>query len=502
MNVILIISDTYRWDNLGCYGGTEVHTPNLDRLAKESYVFENAYLTSFPTVPNRHDIMTGKATYTYAGWQPLPADAITLQEVLGSVGISTALVADTPHLIGRGFNYQRGFDAFEWVRGQENDHYRSYPRQVTLPCSREKLRMPDYTMVHYVRNTSNRRSEADYFVARTMAQAGDWLEENAREGPFFLWVDTFDPHEPWDPPQHYVDLYDPGYEGEEVIYPRYDFWQKFLTPEELNHCRALYAGEATMVDRWVGRLLDQIDTLGLRDDTAVIFTSDHGFLFGEHGVIGKSIITEKGFEAVHLYQEIARVPLLVRLPGGAGQRVQALVQSHDLMPTILELCGVIMTESVAGKANVQVLQCGMYKEQEWQFDPSTLHGSSLVPLMHGEEGQGRDLAVCSAGLTVPSPAFAKCAVVTQDGWCLFYAGEPGPAESDVRLGKAKICTPEDAVVPFGPELYYLPDDPGQENNLIDDKRDVAEAIHARYVAYLESIGTKEQVLNYRRRLFW
>lgn len=261
MNVIFIISDTFRWDNLSCYGGEQVQTPNLDRFAQESYIFENAYLTSFPTVLNRHDTMTGQNVSTFAGWQPLPPEAITLQQVLESVGISTALISDTPHTLQRGFNYQRDFGAFEWIRGQENDHYRSYPREVTLPCSPEKLRLRHNSLTHYLRNVSNRRTEADYFPAQTMTRAAAWLEENADEGPFFLWVDTFDPHEPWDPPQPYVDRYDAGYQGEEVIYPHYDFWEKSLTPEELNHCRALYAGEVTLVDHWVGQLMDKIDAL-------------------------------------------------------------------------------------------------------------------------------------------------------------------------------------------------------------------------------------------------
>ncbi|MBC7225430.1 MAG: sulfatase-like hydrolase/transferase, partial [Anaerolineae bacterium] len=388
--------------------------------------------------------------------------------------------------------------AFDWIRGQENDHYRSYPRQVTLPCQKHKLRMPDYTMVHYLRNISRRYAEADYFVAQTMRRAEEWLEENGREGPFFLWVDTFDPHEPWDPPRHYVDLYDPGYTGEEVIYPRYGFWEEYLSPEELHHCRALYHGEVTMVDHWVGRLLDRIDALGLRDDTVVIFTSDHGFLFGEHGIIGKSIITERGFEAVPFYQEIARVPLLIRAPGlEGGRRIPALVQSHDLMPTILELAGVIMTESVAGRANVQVLQCGMYKEREWHFDPASLHGASLLPLMRGEQERLRDYAICSASLTVPTPAFAKSAIIREDGWCLFYSGEVGASAEEVRLtrlGRSPICAPEDAVIPFAPELYYLPEDPHQEDNRIAERPDVARELHALHVEHLERVGTAEKVL--------
>ena len=79
---------------------------------------------------------------------------------------------------------------------------------------------------------------------------------------FILWVDSWDPHEPWDPPAYYVDQYDPGYEGDEIIYPCYGF-SNYMTEQELNHVRALYAAEVTMVDRWVGMLFDSMRLMGL-----------------------------------------------------------------------------------------------------------------------------------------------------------------------------------------------------------------------------------------------
>lgn len=502
MNVIFIISDTFRWDNLACYNDKHAHTPNLDRFAQESIIFENAYLGSFPTVPNRHDIMTGKHTSTFAGWQPLPENAITLQQILDNVGITTALISDTPHTLQRGFNYQRGFGAFEWIRGQENDHYRSYPKQVTLPAEPEKLRLRHNSLTHYLRNVSNRKAESDYFCAQTMTKCMEWLEENAYQGQFFLWVDTFDPHEPWDPPQKYVERYNPGYDGDDVIYPPYGFWKDFLTSDDLNHCRALYHGEVSLVDHWVGKLIDKIDALGLRDNTAVIFASDHGFLFGEHGIVGKSIITDDGIESIHQYQELVRIPLFIRLPGNeGGQRISAFVQPFDLMPTILELCGVIMTEPVAGTSSVQVLQCGMYAEKEWRFDPAELHGQSIMPLIRGEQNKSRDFVVCSNTLTAPSPVAAKCSIITEDGWSLFYAGASGAQNQEIRIGLSAVTDMEKSAFSFAPELYYLPDDPEQKKNVIADYPDIAESIHKRYVAYLEELGTDERYLQYRRDLF-
>ena len=138
-------------------------------------------------------------------------------------------------------------------------------------------------------------------------------------------MDTFDPHEPWDPPRYYVDRYDPGYQGEEVIYPRYDFWREFLSEKELQHCRALYAGETTLADRWIGFLLDRIASLDLLKNTAIILIGDHGFYLGEHGYIGKLLIRGKLCQHLPLYPEVARIPMLVYFPGcQGGTRVASL----------------------------------------------------------------------------------------------------------------------------------------------------------------------------------
>jgi len=109
-NVILIISDTMRRDALGCFGGRWVQTPHLDAFAKRAVRCENAFICSFPTVPTRHDILTGQYTFTYKPWSPLDKDTATLQDVLRQAGVYTALVVDTPHPFTTNYNYQTNFD--------------------------------------------------------------------------------------------------------------------------------------------------------------------------------------------------------------------------------------------------------------------------------------------------------------------------------------------------------------------------------------------------------
>ena len=133
MNIIFIMSDTFRWDFVGHNGNDWIKTPCLDRLASQACVFNQAYLSSYPTVPNRWDILTGKLNYTYAGWQPMDAKEVVLPERLGEADYVSMMICDTPHIIQKGFGYQKGFDGFEWIRGQENDHWQTAPRHVQLP---------------------------------------------------------------------------------------------------------------------------------------------------------------------------------------------------------------------------------------------------------------------------------------------------------------------------------------------------------------------------------
>ncbi|MEM2323860.1 MAG: sulfatase, partial [Candidatus Bathyarchaeia archaeon] len=378
-NIILIVSDTFRYDLLHrrfqVKDGVVANLDRVERFSLDSIEFTRAYHASFPTVPNRADLLTGRYTFTYFDWAPLPRDWVTLPIILRKAGYTCMMIADTPHILKDGYNFDRGFDGWIWIRGQENDRYKTSPLDVKLPCSPWKLRSVETTIQH-IRNNYGRRYEEDWIPAKTALEAVRWLEENYNRR-FFLYVDFFDPHEPWDPPRWYVDMYDPGYEGEEVIYPAYGPCG-YLTDKELTHIRAMYAGEATLVDRWVGFLLDKIEELGLLDDTTIIFTSDHGFYLGEHNLIGKSIIMGGYHGLAPLYEEVAHIPLLIRFADklglDGGIKIDALVQTPDITATILELAG------IEGKSYMDI------------------QGESLLPIVRGERRVIRDIAVSTPSL--------------------------------------------------------------------------------------------------------
>lgn len=504
MKVILIMSDTVRWDYLGCYGGTYAKTPNLDRLAGKSHVFDKAYMASFPTVPNRRDIFTGKACYSYAGWQPMDDDEITLAQVLGQGGVLTQFFSDTPHTVKDGYNFTRGFAGWEWIRGQETDEWKNLPLEVSWPCDESKHRYGLEGVKQHLQNSAWWTKEEDRFVARTMTAACDWLEEASKSNVenFFLYLDTFDPHEPFDAPQHYVDMYDPGYTGDKVFYPRYAP-ATYLTDREIEHMRAMYAAELTMSDHWIGKVVDTVERLGMDDDTYIIYSTDHGFLLGEHCFTGKSYIDDQGggggIQQVPFFEEIAHIPLIIKEPAQDEQfRHDALTVSQDLFPTILQMFGLLESDPMGGVSMVQMMQCGFLSAEEWTLDPAKLHGKSLLPILNLEEDDHHEIAVSSYSITHNTPLQGRCQI-TDGKYKLIFCGEGdvepceykdvcGEGETDVKLGD------------FAPMLFDLDEDPQEQKNIIADKPEVAQDLHAKYIAQLEGWGTDEAYLKYRRNL--
>lgn len=466
MNFIVIVSDTLRWDHLGCYGNDWISTPHIDAFASESLVFDKAYTASFPTVPNRHDVLTGRFTATYMPWAPLPTEETVLAGVLSEAGYRTMMISDTNHTLENGYFYQRGFDGFEWIRGQENDNWQTC--QPRLPaCDLSRIRKgPE--LPHY-RNRARWRSEADRFVAVTMATACDWLEAN-RHSPFFLYVDTFDPHEPWDPPQHYVEMYDPGYAGEVIDYPHYAYVDGYLSEAELKHCRALYAGEVTLVDRWAGRVLEKIRDLGLLEDTMVIFTADHGFLHGEHGIIGKSLLSPTtGWSYVPLYNEISRIPMIVHTPGGAAGRCQAVIQPPDLMPTILEAAGLEIPDTVQGRSFLPVAEGKQAAHRERAFSFAYVGEDNTVATITDGKWQGTIWPVKSKPAT--------------SGEAIDYAVDGLPKRADPNYKPRK------------PLLYDLQADPAQATNLAADNPEILSRMRRHFVEFLEQCRTDPEIVS-------
>jgi arylsulfatase A-like enzyme len=374
MNVILVILDSLRKDHVGAYGSDRVKTPSLDALAKESLRFTRPYPESIPTLCARRAIHTGIRTWPFrnwhppkgedfmpAGWQPIPEEQTTLSEILDlRQDFNTVLISDTQHLFKASMNFHRGFRVFDWIRGQERDEYRP-----TMRVSQEKV---DHLVVpgnsesmvdkvrQYVANTQNRKGEEDWFAPKVFTMASDFLKTADKGQPFFLVVDSFDPHEPWDPPDKYVNLYDEGYKGPEPIVPEYSD-TSWISDRELERMRALYSGEVTMMDHWFGRFVETLDSSDFADETLLVVLSDHGVALGEHNDTGKPFWA--------LYPELTDIVFMMRHPEGkgAGKTSDFYASTHDVAPTILGFLGVEPEQPMDGKDLSVIFDGGQPQER-------------------------------------------------------------------------------------------------------------------------------------------
>ena len=370
MNVVLVIVDSLRKDHVGAYGNDGIETPNLDALAKESLRFTRAYPESIPTLPARRTIHTGLRTWPFrnwdppegetfmpAGWQHIPEDQTTLSEILLEQGFNTALFSDTHHLFKASTNFQRGFRLFDWVRGQERDRYRPTMRvsqervdQMVIPGNSES--MVDKVR-QYLANTQGREDEKDWFAPRVFSMASEFVRAADDGQPFFLVVDCFDPHEPWDPPDRYVS----GYDGPEPTVPEYSD-AGWIGERELERMRELYAGEVAMTDRWLGRFLETLDSSDFAQETLLVVLSDHGVAFGEHDATGKPFWA--------LYPEITDIPFFVRHPEGrgAGETSDYYASTHDVAPTVLGFLGVEAEQPMDGQDLSVIFDGGQPQERD------------------------------------------------------------------------------------------------------------------------------------------
>ena len=453
MNVIWVIADTFRRDHLGCYGNQEIHTPSLDALASRSVRFDRHHIASFPTMPARADFLTGRWTGSFMNWGPLPKDQVTIPEILKEKGFNTTAIVDTPFYLRNRMNYDRGFSNFHEISGQmENWDYDSDIR-------------------------ASWRFESDRFAPQTFTKAMQWLERHYKED-FFLLVDVWDPHEPWDSPDFYTELYWPGYDGE-IVKPVYGRWQdrtdSNLTEEKVKKAHACYCGEVTMVDTWFGYFLRRLENMGLMENTAIIFTSDHGFYFGEHGgLFGKATFAthpdgtpirtpRQEWSYSPLYEEVTAIPLLIYAPDIPPGAYSGLTSAIDLAPTVIDILG--------------------------QEMPSGVEGQSLLPAMKDSSVTGREYVVSgppfvNAGESVEwVDGFLRImeknssVTVTTQEWSLIYAVEPGVSE-----------------------LFHLSSDPKQKRNVIDEHTEVAQELHQQLVKFLRETNVPASLLKPRLEL--
>ena len=457
LNLIVIVSDTFRHDNLACYGPKwleNLETPNLDRFAQNAVVFNDAYPEGMPTIVIRRTLYTGRrvipfyyfpqhANVQLPGWHALYNEDVTLSETLRASGYINTIISSLYHEFKPSQNFQRGFESWRWVRGLEWDSYGTSPHKLLdvsdLVSAEYLARFPGLhaQLSQYKANRNKWKRHGESVTQIVMQEGIRWLNENHGERPFYLHLESFNSHEPWDPPRRFLEKYMPNAQNPSFIEPPYDTVP--LSSEIKARFRANYAGAVTDVDYWVGKVLDTIEQLGLFENSVVVFMSDHGAMLGEHGQFLKGPDKLRG--------QVTHIPLMIRVPGGegSGKKVDGFVQVPDVMPTLLHLLGL--------------------------EPPARVTGADVWPLVTGETRSIRDWVVQTYGWV---------GAVRAKEWSYSEIWKPEAQQDQFH------AFPGAPLSIYKPQLYNLAKDPQEMNNVVEQYPDIARQMSARMKEYIAS----------------
>ena len=452
-NILVFMADQLRFDALGCYGNNQIRTPNIDSLALTGSIFDNHFVQNPVCGPSRCTILTGRYPHSHGvrdNGVALRDEEVCLPEVLAQAGYRTAAIGKmhfTTQFMPKvneeddwpadhyGFQIlhttcdSKTGEYLDWLKEKSPRDYAIVKEQGERKAREDRASAADKEstgapQLHPSDIDPNFHQSA--WIADRMI---DLIRESDGETPFFALCSFVDPHHPFDPPAPWSEMYDPDVlaaplyeEGELEDKPphfrmhrtgrgfgneKYDF--RRLTPHEWGQVKAAYYGMISLVDHNIGRVLAALKEQGLEEDTLVLFTSDHGEMLGDHGLL---------FKGPFHYDCLIKAPLIVKWPGVVpqGSRYAAVTEHVDLMPTLLDLAGVAA--------------------------PGGVQGVSIAPILRGDVGAGRPYALTEFncydwGLSVKT-------LTGRDFKLTYYAGE--------RFG----------------ELYDRNKDPLERVNLWDD----------------------------------
>ena len=433
MNILMINVEDLTTEAVGCYGNPAVQTPNIDRLARQGVLFNRAYAQGSMCNPSRSSFNTGLRPLTTgilgnndALDEHLPASATSLAEILQQKDTYLAHLGKLYHFVPPANEQMKAFDevgfcvepeGFTGTYRYEEDtscaerrfQYSTDPEiEQTLIERHRKMKQVEERIPHGGDGWWEQGGKQFYLVyfellgdsgepeecmedGQKARAAAKIIEEKAAQNEqFFLSVGFDKPHTPTIAPKEYVDRYPPAEmelsaatpdqdQNIPAVAKRFgnkpdifkpgeaaDFPQFAQTPEREKTAVSAYYAAASYIDAQVGLLLDQLEESGVADNTIVIFFSDHGFHLGEHGMWSK----------YSLFEEVVRVPLIVKVPGQPAQGVQSdqLVELVDLLPSLCELWGISPHESFEGSSWVPLLE---QPDQPWKkaaFSTSHLQG--------------------------------------------------------------------------------------------------------------------------------
>ncbi|QHI69939.1 sulfatase family protein [Tichowtungia aerotolerans] len=399
LNVLLITSDQQHWNTLG-FLNSEIHTPNLDQLAAQGMVFSRTYCPNPTCTPTRASMITGQYPSQHGAWSlgtKLMDDVHTVGEDFAAAGYRTALVGkahfqplasteEFPSMeaypilqdleFWKEFNGPfYGFEHVELARNHTDEahvgqHYALWMEEKGFASWRDSFRTPTGTQdaQEYSWDLPEEFHYNTWISDRTTGLLEDYQQNDEN---FFLWASFFDPHPSYLVPEPWASMYDPAaltlpgqrdeehrdnplhYRKTQEKNPDFSMYEEpggnvchgfeshLRTEEQLRKDLACYYGMVSCLDKYIGRILDRLDELGLAENTLVIFTTDHGHLFGQHGLVAKGAFN---------YEDLIRIPFIARLPESiaAASQSPAMQSLVDLAPTILDFCGLPIPRTMTG----------------------------------------------------------------------------------------------------------------------------------------------------------
>lgn len=348
MRAVMVMFDSLNRHMLPNYGCDWIKAPNFKRLAKKTVSFDNCYAGSLPCMPARRELHTGRYNFLHRSWGPVEPFDDSMPELLKRNGIYTHLVSDHQHYWeDGGCTYHTRYSSWEISRGQEGDPWKgraNYRSKEDSPFFWSKMakNAPGQNILKQDEiNRTYLQDEKDMPQAVTFKNGIDFINANHDQDNWFLQIETFDPHEPFFAPARFQELYPDDYNGIEFDWPPYG--PVMEDDRTVAHGKNRYSALVSMCDHYLGKVLDLMDEHNLWEDTMLIVNTDHGYLLGEHGWWSKSVMPT--------YNEIAHIPFFIYDPRLkiAGEKRQALVQTIDIAPTLLDFFKVAIPEAMEGR---------------------------------------------------------------------------------------------------------------------------------------------------------
>jgi arylsulfatase A-like enzyme len=465
MNIFMVLCDELRADSLGFMGNTIVHTPNIDALAGDSVIFEQSYCNSPMCVPSRVSLATGRHALKHGAVDNLLRpfdDELSFYQVLKQQGYQTANFGKwhsniEPHYFG--------IDVSNTLEGDTDDVERSIScfgigdREARLNTTYKK-NDGDISLIVSGTRPTHKDKTLDTYVTQQYLSYLDSVKDN--NIPIFARLSILDPHTPYLPAEPFASMYDPAQlempqsmadtlENKPILHQYFRKVRGFdqFTEEDYRRSKASYYGLVSHVDERIGTLVNYLKSQDLYDDSMIIFTSDHGCMLGEHGFVEKW---------GYMYDQVIKTPLLIKMPGNVhgGTRKADMVESIDIMPTVLDMLSLPIPENV--------------------------DGLSLIPYIKGEQKQHKERvhAQYYCGALQNTPAL----MVRDKQWKLTSYPEGHELEAFLPQDHPLKMSPFfDSEEVLG-ELYDLKADPEERHNLFNDPRYAQQK--AQYMSYLNA----------------